>query len=120
MATVHESKFQTSEFQQKSADATKRAQGGLGKKCLALLLVVPLVLVLSACDVNIFTDTVSDLVDEDSSDDDGDITVTIGTDEEDDETEEESSDEGGQLFSGTFGSTEEVAGVTFFDEGASA
>lgn len=117
MAATHESKFRTRELQQEGTDAAKRAHGGLGKKCLALLLVVPLALALSACDVNIFTDTLSDLTDEDSSDDDGNITVTVETSDGDDEAEAESSEEGEQLFSGTFGGTEEVADVVFFDEG---
>lgn len=109
MAATHESKFRTQELQQEGTDAAKRARGGFGKKCLALLLALPLALALSACDVNIFTDTVSDLTEEDSSDDDGNITVTVETsegDEVDDEEESEADD----------GTVTTYDPVTFFDQ----
>lgn len=110
MAATHESKFRTQEFQQEGADAAKRARGGHGKKCLALLLALPLALALSACDVNIFTDTVSDLTEEDSTDDDGNITVTVETSEEDDEAE---ADEEAEADDGTVTTYDPV---TFFDQ----
>lgn len=99
------------------ADSHRRA-GGARLRALSLVLIaLPLALALSACDVDIFTDTVSDLADGDSSEDDG-IEVTVLTGEEDEAEEASSEDEeDGQLFSKVFGSSEEVADVVFFDEG---